>query len=93
MDEIPVVQFVKESEGRGARAKDFGEPVNLSRWAVGIAASFIAGLIIVLAVQVKELVVIVGVDYISTFLFFKSGEISVLKELYPCPSFGTRRRL
>lgn len=49
------MQFVKESEGRGERAKDEDEPkqlIHFSHVAVGAAASFIAGLVIVLIVQV-----------------------------------------
>lgn len=53
--EIPLVEFVKESEGRGTRAKDNVEPgrfLSASHWLFGMAASFIAGIIVVLAVQV-----------------------------------------
>lgn len=53
--EIPLVEFVKESEGRGIRAKDNVEPghfISASHWLFGVAASFIAGLIVVLAIQV-----------------------------------------
>ncbi|KZS13967.1 furin-like protease 2 [Daphnia magna] len=55
--EIPLVEFVKESEGRGIRAKDNVEPghfISASHWLFGVAASFIAGLIVVLAIQVKS---------------------------------------
>lgn len=53
--EIPLVEFVKESEGRGTRAKENVEPgrfLSASHWLFGMAASFIAGIIVVLAVQV-----------------------------------------
>jgi hypothetical protein len=49
------VEFVKESEGRGTRAKENVEPgrfLSASHWLFGMAASFIAGIIVVLAVQV-----------------------------------------
>lgn len=52
--EIPLVEFVKESAGRGVRAKDNAETSHLqsaSRWFVGMGASFIFGLIIVLAIH------------------------------------------
>ena len=55
----PLVQFVKESDGRGIRAKDdvMNEAAGprdstYSSWMVGIGASFLAGLIVVVAVQV-----------------------------------------
>ena len=52
----PLVQFVKESDGRETRAKDDveGNPRDstYSHWMVGIGASFLAGLVVVIIVQV-----------------------------------------
>jgi len=56
--EGPTAQYVKESEGRGARAKDnYDNPSDhsvyrASHWVFGIGASLMAGLIVMLIVKV-----------------------------------------
>lgn len=54
-----MVQFVKESEGREARAKDnpaegIPRDSNFSHWIVGIGASVAAALVVVVAIQVTK---------------------------------------
>ena len=81
--EIPVVQFVKESEGRGVRAKedvDQSSVIGTSHWFVGFLASFMAGIIIVLVVQVVSSIFIRLLDRVhdNKFCFYFSGEIAFL---------------
>lgn len=57
MIEGPTAQYVKESEGRGVRAKDEDIPSDYhvyraSHWVFGIGASLMAGLLVVAIVQV-----------------------------------------
>ena len=78
-----MVQFVKESEGRGVRAKedvDQSSVIGTSHWFVGFLASFMAGIIIVLVVQVVSSIFIRLLDRVhdNKFCFYFSGEIAFL---------------
>jgi len=56
--EGPTTQYVKESEGRGARAKDIPDEeyqlYSASHWVFGIGASLMAGLFVVVIIQVRS---------------------------------------
>lgn len=55
--EGPVAQYVKESEGRGIRAKDNPAEPDASYWSswiVGAGASILAGLTVVVVVQLRS---------------------------------------
>lgn len=84
---------MKESEGRGTRAKenaDQGSVIGASHWFVGFLASFMAGIIIVIVVQVFLFAIISCLVFGWLKCNFILVEITIYEELLPGAIINTR---